>query len=175
MTKQIKKSGFSLVEMLIYIGLLAAIFTATVIMLVNLTSTYRVLKVSKDIDLSAATVMQRISSEIKAADSVNVAQSNLGTTTAPALALDTYTGGGASTIVKFFVSNNLLRVSEGGTDLGPLTASTTRVSRLIFYSITASSSDAVRVELTLQSGTSTTLKTEKFYTTAVLRGSYKNK
>lgn len=170
----LKQKGFSLVEMLIYVSILAVIFVAVVNMLIDMTATYRTLKVSKDIDLSAFTAMERISLEIKGADSINVGQSALGTTTNPALALNTYDTNGVSTIVKFSVSNNLVRVSEGGVDKGALNASTTKVTRLIFYSIDASTSDAVRIEMTLQSGTSTNLKTEKFYTTAVMRGSYKN-
>ncbi len=169
------KAGFSLVEMLIYIGLLAVTFTAVVAMLVNMTVTYRSLKVSKDIDLSAFTAIERISNEIKLADSINVGQSNLATTTSPSLSLDSYTSGGSSTIIKFFLSGNTLRISEGGVDKGALTASTTKVTRLIFYSVSTTTTQAIKAEMWLSSGTTTNYKQEKFYTTAVLRGSYKNR
>nr|QBM02311.1 hypothetical protein [uncultured archaeon] len=167
--------GFSLVEMIVYVGLLSVILTAVIVILINLTTTYRSLKVSKDIDLSAFTALERISNEIKLADSINVAQSTLATTTSPALALNTYDAGGASTVLTFSVSNGLLRVSEGGVDKGSLIASTTKVTRLIFYSVSTTTTEAVTVELWLASGTSTTYREEKFYSTAVLRGSYKNR
>ncbi len=169
-----KIAGYSLVEMLMYVGLLSVTFVAVVNMLVTLTSTYRNLKVSKDIDLSALTAMERMTSEIKTAESINVGQSSFASTSGT-LALNTYDSLGAATVVKFSVSNGLLRVSEGGVDKGALVASTTFVPSLVFYSLAASSSQAVRVELTVQSGTSTTFKKERFYTSALLRGSYKNR
>lgn len=168
-------TGFSLVEMIIYISLLAITFTAVVTMLVNMTVTYRALKVSKDIDLSAFTAMEWISNELKLADSVYVAQSNLATTTNPYLSLNSYSASGASTVIKFFLSGNTLRISEGGVDKGALTASTTKVTRLIFYSVSTTTTQAIKTEMWLSSGTTTNYKQEKFYITAVLRGSYKNR
>src|SRR3989344_1846584 len=56
----------------------------------------------------------------------------------------------------------------------PLTASSTAITSLIFRELTNGRTKAIRAELTGQSGEGVAFRSEKFYTTVVLRGSYLN-
>ena len=63
-------------------------------------------------------------------------------------------------------------LQRNGADVGPLSVSAAVVSSLVFRSISTSTSQAIKIELTVESGASTAYFTKNFYETATLRGSY---
>ena len=73
--------------------------------------------------------------------------------------------------VIFSVSSDRLRLSYDGEN-SYLTNADLRIDNLVFRKFTSSRGQAVKVELTLTDITSQTPRTEKFYSTAVLRNSY---
>lgn len=166
------RQGFSIVEMIIYVGLLAIILVATVNMLLVMTKAYGYLKFSRHIQSSAITALDRMVRDIRNAESVNVSQSTLGTSPG-ILTLNTTTATSSPQTIQFFVSNGALRLKQDGGDIGPLTVSDVTVQNLIFRQMNTGISEAVKIELTLTAGTGRpTARSANFYATALLRDSY---
>lgn len=159
--------GFSLVEAVIYVGLLTLVMVSVVGMLVGMTRSYRYLKLSREMQSSAVSSLDRMVRDIRNANSVNVAQSTLNTSPG-VLVLNTTTSTSSVQTLKFYVSSGVLRIMQDGGDIGPLTLSNSTVTNLVFRQISTGESQAVKIEMTLLTGT----RSANFYATAVLRDSY---
>ena len=166
-----KNRGLTLVEMIVYIAVLILLTTAIVNSIVSLSLTYRQFKVAKRVGQSAMLAMERISREIRNADSVDTAQSLLDAHPG-ALQLNATTPGGTARIVKFYLEDGTLKVSENGVAQGPLISSRASTTNLVFRLIPTPNSEAVKIEMTITATSSSYSKTEKFYDTIILRGSY---
>jgi hypothetical protein len=82
---------------------------------------------------------------------------------------------GTTTVtVKFATSSSIspLYFYEGTTTTGPLTSKNISVQNLIFTKISTGKSFAVRIQMRLSTTVNGVTKSEWFYGTAVLRGSY---
>lgn len=110
--------------------------------------------------------LDRLTRAILSADTVNTGLSTLGTPLG-ALALTE-----SSTTTRFYVSGDALMMSVNGTDLGPLTSDSISVEDVVFYRYVGSTTEMVRVALTLSAIGKASSSTRTFYTSAVLRGSY---
>ena len=161
----------TMIEIVIYSVLLAIIVAAVVSLLITLGSTYRSLQSTETIGTSAQTALERMTREIRAATSVDMGQSTLDLSPGQ-LTLNTLDDSGSATTIQFFVLNGAIRVKEAGVDSGPLTSASVRVSNLIFRRSTTAQSQAVKIELTLESGEGVAFASHLFYATIVLRGSY---
>ena len=147
------KKGFSLVEMIVYVALLAVIFIVVVNSLMAIMSSYNSIKSAKDIENSAMLGLDRMERDIKNATSITA----ISTSTDPnSITLDTG--------VQFYVATGTLSVNENGVYSGPLSVSGVTVTSLLFYPITTANSKAVRIQMTING--------KNFYDTAVMRGSY---
>jgi len=166
------KFGFTLVETLVYLGLAVILLSGIVQAIVTLTAAYRNVKTARDIESSAIAVMDRIVRDTRDATSINTAQSTFNLNPG-ILYLNTYNASSTAITDKYYVANQRVMLSENGVLLGPLTSADVAVSSLIFRSYSTSTSNAVKIELTLTSAsTSRVYITKNFYGTAVLRGSY---
>ncbi len=163
--------GFSLPEMIIYLAVLTILTTAIVGALLGLSSTYRQLRAVKHIERSGILSMERMTREIKNATTIDVGQSVLGSGPGT-LTLNATTLGGNARVVKFYVENGTLKVSQNGALEGPLSSKKASTTNLVFYRISTPNSEAVRIVLTLSATSSNYARTERFYGTAILRGSY---
>jgi len=163
----ISRRGFSLVELLIYIGLLLLVLITLVNMILGMRKAYEYLKLSRQLQTSAVTVMDRIIRDSRNASSINVAESALDVNPG-VLTINTTTSTSSPQKFQYYVLNGVLRVKQDGGDVGPLTLSEVTVDNLVFRKIETGISQAVKVEMTLSSGT----HTANFYDTAILRDSY---
>lgn len=162
-----RQKGFSLIETVIYVSLLAIILVVLINTIFTMNRLYRYLNLSRHIQTSAITALDRMVRDIRDAESVNVGASTLGTSPG-VLTLNTTTSSNNPQTFQFFVSNGVLIVKQDEVDIGPLTLSDVVVDNLIFRHIVTGVSKAVKIEMTLKAGTSTA----NFYATAVLRDSY---
>ncbi len=173
---RIQSRGFSLVEMVVYVSVLIFMLFILVEVVTSFVRSERLIRTSRDIDNSALVSLERIGREVRRANSINVASSTL-LSSPGVLVLSGEDGEGNLRMVEFFLSNSSLRYKENGVDLGPLTSSSTRVTNLVFRRFATSTgsgqgtsiSEGVRVELRLEGGTTTSYKTENFYSTALIR------
>jgi type II secretory pathway pseudopilin PulG len=165
MTKKHTK-GFSLVEMVVYVSILAVVFVIVVNTLLIVSRSYSSIKISLDINNSATVSMERIISEIRKANSVNLVQSTFDSNPGR-LVLNTVDNVGLPLIVDFYLEDDTLKLKEGGLFSGDLTDGVD-VTNLVFRRISNDTSEAVKIEMELSNGS----KNKVFYNTAVLRGSY---
>ncbi len=165
------KSGYSLIEVLIYI----AIFIVLVVLVVNsfivVVSTFDETRTNKDLLEGGNTSMERIGREIRLANSVTAGSSTFGSHPG-VLVLDGGDASGAPRVIKFIVENGDLNIYENDVLIGPITGQNVQVSSLVFRNVSTSLSDSVKIELTLQDLRGKARKTKNFYSTVTLRGGY---
>jgi type II secretory pathway pseudopilin PulG len=157
--------GFTVIELIIYLAVMALLTSAVVYSIYGLVSTYQKIKVVKAVERSAIVALDTIGREIRGA-------SDFLSTTTGSIRLDSTIGSGTRSVLFYRDLNGVVRVSENGIDTGPLTASNASTTRLVFFPITTLRSRAVMVEMTVRASSTRYVSEERFYTTAVLRGSY---
>ncbi len=158
------KRGFTLVETVVYLFILALISTVVITLLVNMLQAFYRFRAMERVAHSAEVALGRFSREVRRAISIN----SLGGST---LTLNTTDGSGNPTTITFSTANNVLMITEGAGAAATSTDVNVAVSSLIFRNISAMP-PAVRMELGLTDGGMLQGRTFKFYDTAVLRGSY---
>ena len=161
--RQNKNRGFSLIESLIYIAILAIMTTLIVNMLIVTVRSYNNLKISRNINNSMIMSLERITRSIKSADNVLVLESTF----------DTHPGvltlqAGATT-TEFYLSGGTLRVKENTIDTGSLTQQNLSVDSLVFTLFDNGTSKGVRINMTVSIIYKDTVRTKDFYSFAVLR------
>lgn len=166
-----KKLGFTLIEMVIYSALLALISILTINAVLSMSRAAGSFRESRNIGLAADSGVERMVRDMRSAALINDAGSSFGANPG-VLNIDIVDPDtSASSTVEFYLSGTTLTRRAGGvTQI--LTAPTIEVTSLVFRKFTTAKSQAVRVEMTLRSGRGVSQKTENFYDTVVLRGSY---
>jgi hypothetical protein len=165
------KKGSSVVEAVIYIFIFSLLSLAVVNALQSVTRSYRLIQASFALESVGHTALERIARDARDSTSIDTAVSTFGTSPGNLVLNGTDSSGNDQTI-EFYVLNGAIRVKENNVDIGPLTSSKATVTSLIFTSIITGNSQAVRIEVTAESGQGETYKSRTFRTTAVLRGSY---
>lgn len=164
-------SGFTLVELLVYIGILTLALVSVVVLLTNATRIVNRVKEVKEVRTSALMVLGRLEREIKKATDVVLAESVLGTTPG-SLTLSSVDEVGNPREVMFALNeDDELAVYYDDSLWGSLTSEDVDVDEIRFYHVDNVLSESVVVRVTL-SHENAPVKTESFYLTAVLRGSY---
>lgn len=168
------RRGFSLVETIIYVGILAAFSIFLINSILLIVKSFNNYKSWQRINAGAEVAMERMTREIKLADSINglsVFDISPGRLVLNTINPDTE----AATTIEFYVFGTSLMVKEGSQAGVSLTPSNTEIASLIFRVVAASTdlkSKAARIEFELRSSGARYQKTEKFYDTAILRRSY---
>ena len=162
--------GYTLIEAIIYIAILAVLAVTFISLLFTMTRAYVNFRLTRDIVSSSSLALERMIGEIRRAEAVNVSSAlniPLGQ-----LVLDTTDNSGSATTMDFFLSNGVLMIKEGSGAAASTTSARVTVDNLVFRQINTPKSSAMKVEMTLSASRGEVTRTEKFYATAVLRGSY---
>lgn len=170
MIKLKKQKGFSLVEMVLYVAILAFMLAIIMNMLVAVTRSVRRLHSLKSVQTSGQLSLERIVRETRNASSYVSASSTLNSSPG-VLYLSGVDASSSPRSVEFYLTNGAIHVKENGIDQGSLTQSDAKVTSLIFRATSTMHSQAVKTEIIIESGTSTSYRTSHFYATAILRGS----
>lgn len=165
-----KKDGFTLVEMVIYTGFVAMLGVVAIQAILTMMNSFYMARLSRNINESAVTSLERMSREVRNAFNVNTS-SSIFDASPGVLYLNTKDTNGNTTTVEFYVSNGVLRVREGGVDKGPLFAKGVTVTSLIFRNITTINSKAIKIEISLADSRGLLNQTFTLYDTIQLRGS----
>lgn len=168
-TKSKNNRGYTLVEMVIYLGILSLISVVIITTLFSFVSTYRNLTALRLAENSGIYSMERISRDLLSATSIDSTNSTLGTS--PGVLTIVTSDSTNSTTTKYYVDSGVLKVDINGTYLGPLTGSGVSVTNLVFQSSNSGISKAVKIDLTLQGVSASTTKTKTYHNTVILRGS----
>jgi type II secretory pathway pseudopilin PulG len=162
------QTGFSLLEMIIYVAILAMMFLLLVRTVLSFTGSYRQLQVLRALDRSALNSLERMTQNIRNASSINAGQSSFGAT--PGILAVIQTKGINSTTTRFYVQNKTLQLEVNGTAVGPLTVGQTEVTSLVFRQL-VSTTTAVKIDLTLTASSGPIVRSKIFHTTVILKGS----
>ncbi len=121
-----KQRGFTLVELIIYVGLTAFLLVGIVNSMLILTDAYRTVSSARKIERSAITLMDRIIREARRSTGINAGSFDVsnGSVTLEA-------GSSTSPYITFAVQNGRAVVTEDG-DTSPLTDSDVVVESLVF-------------------------------------------
>jgi type II secretory pathway pseudopilin PulG len=165
MMHRTQQSGFSLVEMVVYIGLVVLVFTLVLNIVFSFSSSYQELGADRAAEQSALLSMERMVRDIHGALDYTAALSVLNTSPGT-LVLTT-----GATTTKFYAQNGKIKVDVNGVYLGPLTASNALTTNLIFRISTSTASTMVKIELTVSGTSGHVTKTKSYYTSAILKKS----
>ena len=160
--------GYTLVEMTIYVSVLLVITFVVVNTTLSFTKSYRELKTSRLVEHSALDAMERMTRDIRGADSVDVANSTLGTS--PGVLTIVSTVNSLSTTTKFYVQNNILTMDVNGVYFGPLSLSDASVTNLTFRRYDSGISESVRIDLTVEASLGPVTKLKTYHSTIILKG-----
>lgn len=154
------KGGASLLETVLYVGIFAILTLLTVNTMLALTRAVGEIRTTRNTISDADIAMERVIREIRAAESIDVTSSVLNTN--PGTLVLT----GTSSAVTFsLLGGEQLFLQKNADQPAALTSNSTNITNLIFTRFVASSSEAVRVRMTIDN--------KNFYGTAVLRTNYK--
>ncbi len=165
--------GMSLIELLVYMSMLVLLLGTIVQSVLMITTNYRAVRNTREIEDSAISVLDRITRVARSSDSINAASSTFQISPGAVTFIATDLTSGQSTTTRFFVSGDKLYVSENNINQGPLTNESVKVIGFTLYQITTSNSVALKIELSLLSDEATPAVISKnFYSTVILRGTY---
>lgn len=164
---QPKNAGFTLPEMLVYIALVVIIVVVTTTAVLNFALIIDLLKTRSEMVETAHGSLERLTREVRNAESVDLLESDLLIATSTlALVGDGYT----TTIAG---STTALMVARDSAAFVSLTPSDMEVTEFYVYRYqSASDVEAIRFVMTLTANSSRGTITETFNASAVLRGSY---
>jgi type II secretory pathway pseudopilin PulG len=166
------KKGFSLIEIVVYIGIFSVVSTAIIVSSMVVISSFNKTKVSRNVLESSSTIMERMTREIRSAQSVNTLTSSLSVNPG-VLDLVGFDDLSNARNVRFSVDpSGHLNISENGELIGSLVNDGVVVSSLIFRRIQNASSEAVKIEMTLTGSNGSWSTSKNFYNTVLLRGGY---
>jgi hypothetical protein len=158
--------GFSLVEVLVYLAVTVLISLAGVQTYLSLDIVLVRNATERAVNHSAMVALERLGHEMKSAISVNTTQSTFGTS--PGELTLIY----GTTTANFAVVGTALVLTLNGTEIGPLTSDSVIVENFTVNRYVGTTTDLIRVGLTLSGNSKAASTTRTYYTSAVLRGTY---
>jgi len=160
--------GFTIVEMIVYIAVLALVLAGVINMVLAVSSTFGELRAARQLNRSAALVLDRFSREVRDANAVVLAGSVFDTHPGE-LVLDYGVG---VPQVRFYLDGGTVKIDRGGSYEGDLTVPYVSTADFVFRRMAGDNSELVRLEMTMTSTSGKASKTETFYASSVVRGSY---
>ena len=164
MTIRIYKKGYSLVEFVIYITIIAIIAFTVTSTLLSFSKSYRTILALRYSEFSGTTAMERLTRDLRMAVSVDTLNSTLGSSPGVLTIVS------SATTTKFYVQNGVLKVNINGLYFGPLTLSNVTVTNLVFNLLNNGTSEAIKVDMSLQSTVGPVVRNKTYHSTIVLKG-----
>lgn len=163
--------GFSLVEILVYVGIFSIISIAVITSSVVVMSSFSKTRDIRNVLETGNIVFERITREIRQSSSVDLANSILSSNPG-SLQLNSTDISGNPRTVKFIIENGALNLYQNGTLVDNLLGYDVVVSNLIFRRITTTAGEAVKIEMTVGNLNSRNPTSRNFNDTIILRGGY---
>lgn len=168
MSKIIKKNemkyGYAILELLFYISLFAVLSLLVINAMITMARSFKETTIQAEL-VQSGTIMERMSREIRQAYDIGAISSS-------DITLNTKDDAGANKTVEFLLFGTNVQLLENTVFTGDLNTPNIVVTALIFTQITTVQGKAVKVFLTVRSTNDTLARTQDFYDTVVLRGSY---
>lgn len=168
--KLLTKSGFSLLEMIIYISILTIVLAIVINLTLLMTKSYSSMKVSHNINNSALSIMERLTREIRWSD--NIDENSVFGSDSSFLILNTLNDSQESLEKRFYIEDGDFIIEQSLSDKNILNGDSVSVSKFLLTEIITPVSKMIKIELTLNSEWKGKSKSETFYNSIVLRESY---
>lgn len=171
MNKFTKKRGITLIEVVVYTALLAFLSVLVIRASLSMYDTYVYVTVLSDINNSATLASERLTREIRDAETVDIVSSTLDSS--PGLLVVNSPSGEATISKSFYINeqDQLVIEEEGGNPIA-LTEDQLEVTNLVFRHIVTNHSEAIKVEMTLQNTVKGEVIERNYFNTILLRASY---
>ena len=165
-----KRPGFSLIEIIVYIGILTVISSVGVNTLLVVHASLAEIRVTRTMNAVSSVVMESMARTIRDAKTVDVSGSSFDVSPGVLIVVDNALPAAAH---RFSIGSNRLKYQRNAEPAIDLTPPGTLASNLVFRLINASTtSQAIKMELTLEASSGKATTTQNFYNTIVLRNSY---
>lgn len=162
--------GYTISETLLYVAFLTFLLAVIINMFLFISTSYRHIRVNRDLEVAASTALERLTREARNADTIgagSVFDSHPGT-----LVLSLTNSVGLVSTVSAYLDGDMVMLAEGAVAGEPLLPSSVRATSLVFRQVSTPVSTGVRIELTLEATSGDVVKSESFVSAAMLRGSY---
>jgi len=166
MKKSNYSKGYSIIELLVYIALFVLISLVVVKSLIYMMKTYSDARSFRTVQQNGELVMERLTREIRQANTVSVAGSAFGSSPGT-LSLSGKDNSNAPYTAVASLVNGVAQLTINGVS-SSLSSDEVSISNLTFWNITTATSNAIKLQLTLTT-TNAPVVTKSFYTTVVLR------
>ena len=144
MSTRKQKTGFTLVEMLVYLAIFMIVSVASVGFMLSLNNLIGQYRVEKVLYRSGTNIMEQVLLAIRQAEAADLLNTIEDDPTAGRLTLEN-----AATTTSFTFDGSVLSMSINGVDLGDVTASSVTVESFTVYHYPLSVGEFVRVRLVL--------------------------
>lgn len=141
------QSGFTLVELVIYIVVISTSAVLLTYLSIDLVTGAQKARVNQEVQQNARFAMQRIVQELRHANTVNTGSSTFGSSPG-VLSLGVDTVGNDPTV--FDVASEVLQITQGANGPYPLTTDKVRVTNLVFDNRSTPKTSNIKVTLTIE-------------------------
>lgn len=166
------RSGYTLVETVLYIAFFAVIIVVMVQGMITAMSTYQTSRAYRQVAIDGNLAMERIVREIRQSTSINDGASSYGVNPGT-LTLNNTDQNGNPVVIKFWVDTTTseIKVTENNVDEGGITSGVTSINTLTFTKLTTPVSVAIKIDMTVRSTYGVDV-TANFHDTVVTRSTY---
>lgn len=167
MLKNKKISGYTLIEAVIYLAILAVIITAVIGLTVSMIRALSEVRISQALTSSAQSSLELITRQIRGADEIVIASSVFGVNPSR-LFINSFDEMGVPVTYDFYISQaKILLSTNGGPGVSLLTESVT-VDSFVIHHFTGVNVEGVKIELII-SDSRNSIRNRSFSATAIRR------
>jgi prepilin-type N-terminal cleavage/methylation domain-containing protein len=151
MRYKIREQGFSLIEVIIYIAIMALAVVAIASFSLSVANTSSKNYVVQEVQANGRAALHAITQRIQAAESVNIGASAFGSDPG-VLSLQMADAAKNPTVISLSADNGILQITEGVSSPIAVTADEVNITNLVFTNLTpvAAIRENIRVELTIE-------------------------
>ena len=166
-------SGFTLVELVVYLGILTLLVIGTVRLVLGVSFNAAEVKSERSVMSNGNLAVETLAREIRLAYDVATSSSTFGSSPGT-LVLRTFvsTSSAATTTRSFFLSGARLARQDGAGPVELLTSKDTTITALTFWHLSTTTSGLITVKISLEAGLGRFKEAQVFYDSAVLRNKY---
>ena len=161
--------GTTLLEALVYIGLLGGLFTVIVSVLISSSTVLQEIHAMRAINQSGLLVVERIGEAVRSGTELDTATSTFGVDPSILGVIENRDGNATSTV--FYVVNGAMYLYDE-TDSIRLTDDAVTVDSFVVENISIGSTTAVKIDMTIGYMNGSSTRSENFYGTFNARGAY---
>ncbi len=168
-----KRAGFTLVELVVYLGILILLAVGTVRLVLGVSFNAAEVRSERRVRANGELVMEILTREVRQAYDVDASSSVFGTSPGK-LVLKTFvsTSSPATTTRSFFLSGTRFARQDGQSPPELVTSQDVTINNLTFWHLSTTTSSLITAKINLEAGQGRFKEEQTFYGSAVLRNKY---